>query len=154
VRPRIQEAVNQLLNRQGPDGSFGLWREQDGGATAWLGAYVTDFLYRAKADGYGVPDEALEKSYRALGQIARIDRWVYSGYQMQAYEGPWSNDTTDQLRRRSAAYAYYVLARAGSLRPTLFPRRTHERYGEPARQGACRRGAGADGRPCAVAERL
>jgi hypothetical protein len=113
VRPRIQEAVNQLLNRQGPDGSFGLWREQDGGATAWLGAYVTDFLYRAKADGYGVPDEALEKSYQALGQIARIDRWVYSGYQMQAYEGPWSNDTTDQLRRRSAAYAYYVLARAG-----------------------------------------
>ncbi len=113
VRPRIQEAVNQLLNRQGPDGSFGLWREQDGGATAWLGAYVTDFLYRAKADGYGVPDEALEKSYQALGQIARIDRWVYSGYQMQAYEGPWSNDTTDQLRRRSAAYAFYVLARAG-----------------------------------------
>jgi alpha-2-macroglobulin len=113
VRPRIQEAVNQLLNRQGPDGSFGLWREQDGGATAWLGAYVTDFLYRAKADGYGVPDEALEKSYEALAQIARVDRWVYSGYQMQAYEGPWSNDTTDQLRRRSAAFAYYVLARAG-----------------------------------------
>jgi hypothetical protein len=113
VRPRVQEAVNQLLNRQGPDGSFGLWREQDGGATAWLGAYVTDFLYRAKADGYGVPEEALDKSYDALSQIARVDRWVYSGYQMQAYEGPWSNDTTDQLRRRSAAYIYYVLARAG-----------------------------------------
>ncbi len=113
VRPRIQEAVNQLLNRQAPDGSFGLWREQDGSATAWLGAYVTDFLFRAKAEGYGVPDEALEKSYGALAQISRVDRWVYSGYQMQAYEGPWSNDTTDQLRRRSAAYAYYVLARAG-----------------------------------------
>ena len=113
VRPRIQEAVNQLLNRQAPDGSFGLWREQDGGASAWLGAYVTDFLYRAKAEGYGVPDEALDKSYDALAQIARVDRWVYSGYLMQAYEGPWSNDTTDQLRRRSAAYVYYVLARAG-----------------------------------------
>ncbi|MFN0023024.1 MAG: alpha-2-macroglobulin family protein [Parvularculaceae bacterium] len=112
-RPRIQEAVNQLLNRQGPDGAFGLWREQDASATAWLGAYVTDFLYRAKQDGYGVPDEALSKAYDALEQIARVDRWVYSGYQMQAYEGPWSNDTTDQLRRRSAAYAYYVLARAG-----------------------------------------
>lgn len=113
VRPRVQEAVNQLLNRQAPDGSFGLWREQDGGATAWLGAYITDFLYRAKADGYGVPEEALEKSYGALAQIARVDRWVYTGYQMQAFEGPWSNDTTDQLRRRSAAYIYYVLARAG-----------------------------------------
>jgi len=113
VRPRIQEAVNQLLNRQGPDGAFGLWREQDASATAWLGAYVTDFLYRAKGEGYGVPDEALAKSYDALAQIARVDRWVYSGYQMQAFEGAWSNDTTDQLRRRSAAYVYYVLARAG-----------------------------------------
>ncbi len=113
VRPRLQEAVNQLLNRQGPDGAFGLWREQDASATAWLGAYITDFLYRAKDEGYGVPDEAMEKSYDALSQIARVDRWVYSGYQMQAFEGPWSNDTTDQLRRRSAAYVYYVLARAG-----------------------------------------
>jgi len=113
VRPRIQEAVNQLLNRQGPDGAFGLWREQDASATAWLGAYITDFLYRAKSEGFGVPDDALEKSYGALQQIARVDRWVYSGYQMQAFEGAWSNDTTDQLRRRSAAYVYYVLARAG-----------------------------------------
>ncbi|MCB2098940.1 MAG: hypothetical protein KDE05_15020, partial [Parvularculaceae bacterium] len=113
VRPRVQEAVNQLLNRQGPDGAFGLWREGDSSAQPWLGAYVTDFLYRAKAEGYGVPDDALEKAYDALAQVARVDRWVYIGYQMQAYEGPWSNDTTEQLRRRSAAYALYVLARAG-----------------------------------------
>jgi hypothetical protein len=113
VRPRVQEAVNQLLNRQGPDGAFGLWREGDSYSTAWLGAYVVDFLYRAKGEGYGVPDEAMDKAYDALAQIARVDRWVYIGYQMEAYEGPWSNDTTDQLRRRSAAYALYVLARAG-----------------------------------------
>jgi hypothetical protein len=113
VRPRVQEAVNQLLNRQGPDGAFGLWREGDSSSTAWLGAYVVDFLYRAKGEGYGVPDEAMDKAYDALAQIARVDRWVYIGYQVEAYEGPWSNDTTDQLRRRSAAYALYVLARAG-----------------------------------------
>ncbi|MFZ5618847.1 MAG: alpha-2-macroglobulin family protein, partial [Pseudomonadota bacterium] len=113
VRPRVQEAVNQILNRQGPDGAFGLWHEGDSSAQPWLGAYVTDFLYRAREEGYGVPEEALDKAYDALAQIARVDRWVYIGYQMQAYEGPWSNDTTDQLRRRSAAYALYVLARAG-----------------------------------------
>lgn len=113
VRPRVQEAVNQLLNRQGPDGAFGLWHEGDSSATPWLGAYVTDFLYRAKEEGYGVPDEALDKAYEALAQVARVDRWVYIGYQMQAYEGAWSNDTTDQLRRRAAAYALYDLARAG-----------------------------------------
>jgi hypothetical protein len=113
VRPRVQDAVNQILNRQGPDGAFGLWREADSSATPWLGAYVTDFLYRAKEKGYGVPDAALDKAYNALAQVAKTDRWAYIGYQMEAYESPWSNDTTDQLRRRSAAYALYVLARAG-----------------------------------------
>jgi hypothetical protein len=113
VRPRVQDAVNQLLNRQSPDGAFGLWHEADAAATPWLGAYVTDFLQRAKAEGYGVPDDALAKSYDALAQFARIDRWAYVGYQMQAFEGTWSNDTTEQLRRRSAAYALYVLAKAG-----------------------------------------
>jgi uncharacterized protein YfaS (alpha-2-macroglobulin family) len=113
VRPRVQDAVNNLLNRQGPDGAFGLWREGDASAQPWIGAYVTDFLWRAKAQGYGVPDEALDKAYDALAQIARVDRWVYIGYQMEAYQGKWSNDTTEQLRRRSAAYALYVLARAG-----------------------------------------
>lgn len=113
VRPRVQDAVNQLLNRQGPDGAFGLWHEADTSATPWLGAYVTDFLHRAKEEGYGVPDAAMEKAYSALAKVSRADRWAYVGYQMDAYEGPWSNDTTDQLRRRSAAYALYTLARAG-----------------------------------------
>lgn len=112
VRPRIQDAVNQLLNRQGPDGAFGLWHAGDSSAQPWLGAYITDFLWRAEQEGYGVPDDALGNAYDALAQIARVDRWVYVGYQMQAFEGPWSNDTTEQLRRRSAAYALYVLARA------------------------------------------
>ncbi|MEQ1931717.1 MAG: alpha-2-macroglobulin, partial [Parvularculaceae bacterium] len=113
VRPRIQKAVNELLERQSSDGAFGLWREGDGWATPWLGAYVTDFLYRSKAQGYAVPDAALDRSYQALAQIARIDKWVSVAYDMSADEGKWSNDTSELLRKRSAAYAMYVLARAG-----------------------------------------
>ncbi len=113
VRPRVQKAVNAILNRQGPDGAFGLWREGDGGASAWLGPYVVDFLDRAKAEGYGVPEDALVRAYDALQDIARTDRWTPVRYQLRADEGPNSNDTTEQLRRRSAAYALYVLARAG-----------------------------------------
>lgn len=113
VRPRVQDAVNQLLNRQGPDGAFGLWHEADASGQPWLGAYITDFLYRAKAEGYAVPDEALDKAYDALAQISRVGSWIYIGYNMEAYQGQWSNDTTEQLRRRSAAYSLYVLARAG-----------------------------------------
>lgn len=113
VRPRVQTAVNQLLNRQGGDGAFGLWTEGDGAASPWLGAYVTDFLYRAKEQGYGVPAEALDHAYNSMAQVARIDRWVSVNYTMNAYTGAGSNDTNEMLRRRAAAYALYVLARAG-----------------------------------------
>ncbi|MFQ5562286.1 MAG: alpha-2-macroglobulin [Parvularculaceae bacterium] len=113
VRPRVQEAVNKLLNRQGGDGAFGLWREGDSGASAWLGPYLTDFLYRARQEGYGVPQEALERSYGALSEIARVDRWTAVNYQTRAYDGPGSTDKTAYLRRRAGAYAFYVLARAG-----------------------------------------
>ncbi|WDI31640.1 alpha-2-macroglobulin [Hyphococcus flavus] len=113
VRPRVQKAVNELLNRQGTDGAFGLWRVNDRWASPWLGAYVTDFLYRAKAEGYGVPSEALERAYSSLQDMARIDRWYLASYQTTVPEFTNNNDTRDYLRRRSAAYALYVLARAG-----------------------------------------
>ncbi|WP_425409290.1 alpha-2-macroglobulin family protein [Hyphococcus sp.] len=113
VRPRVQKAVNELLNRQSPDGAFGLWRVNDRWASPWLGAYVTDFLYRAKGEGYGVPAEALERAYSSLQDIARVDRWYLASYQTTVPEFTNNNDTRDHLRRRSAAYALYVLARAG-----------------------------------------
>ena len=113
IRPRVQEAINKLLSRQGRDGAFGLWREGDGYATAWIGAYVTDFLFRAKNEGYGVPDEALERAYGALQKVAQRNRWTPVRYQLRAHEGANSNDTTQQLRDRAAAYGLYVLARAG-----------------------------------------
>ncbi|PQA88909.1 alpha-2-macroglobulin family protein [Hyphococcus luteus] len=113
VRPRVQKAVNELLNRQSPDGAFGLWRVGDRWASPWLGAYVTDFLYRAKAEGYGVPQAALDRAYASLADIARVDRWYLASYQTTVPEYEGNNDTRDYLRRRSAAYALYVLARAG-----------------------------------------
>jgi hypothetical protein len=113
VRPRVQKAVNTLLNRQDASGAFGLWRMGDGFANAWLGPYVVDFLYRAKAEGYGVPDEALARAYDSLADIARVDRWYPASYQTTADESETSNDKTEYLRRRAGAYALYVLARAG-----------------------------------------
>ncbi|MGB7259639.1 MAG: alpha-2-macroglobulin, partial [Pseudolabrys sp.] len=44
---QIRDAIATLLSRQGSNGSFGLWSV--GGDDAWLDAYVTDFLTRAKA---------------------------------------------------------------------------------------------------------
>lgn len=113
ARARVQEAINKVLDRQSSDGAFGLWQVGDGAATPWLGAYVTDFLYRAKEAGYAVPQYALDKAYEALSEVARVDRWASVSYDMSVYEGPWTTDSTKLMRRRSAAYADYVLARAG-----------------------------------------
>ncbi len=113
ARGKVQIAVNTVLNRQGADGTFGLWREGDGYATPWLGAYATDFVYRAKQAGYAVPDEALTRAYGALRNIASGDAWRVYGYDTDVYEGQYSTDTQQQMMYRSSAYALYVLAKAG-----------------------------------------
>jgi hypothetical protein len=113
LRARVQETVNRLLDRQGGDGAFGLWRAEDRAATPWLGAYVTDFLSRAKRAGYVVPNAPMEEAYKALRSVARLDDFVSASYNTEVYRWPGSNDTQELLRSRSAAYALYVLAKAG-----------------------------------------
>src|SRR3954453_14601884 len=54
VDQRIHDAIERLLARQGSNGSFGLGSA--GGDDAWLDAYVTDFLTRAREKGFVVPD--------------------------------------------------------------------------------------------------
>ena len=112
VRPRVQTAINKLMDRQSPDGAFGLWRVSDRYSNPWLGAYVTDFLFRAKDAGYTVPNHVLENSYTALAQVAEVTRWTSVSYAMRA-NFTNSDDTNRRYRLRASAYAHYVLARAG-----------------------------------------
>lgn len=114
LRRRIQDSVTRLLDRQNPDGSFGLWNAGDSAATPWLGAYIVDFLQRAKDEGYVVPQAALDNAYRALRVVARLNDWGSVGYEFDVYRWPGSNDTSELLRSRSAAYALYVLAKGNA----------------------------------------
>ncbi len=115
ARAEIQAAIGTLLSRQGGDGVFGLWRVGDRAARPWIGIYMTDFLARAKAAGYAVPDAALERAYSALDAIAAGEMWRVSGYDTSIYRWQGQTDTTERLNDRSAAYALYVLARAGRV---------------------------------------
>jgi alpha-2-macroglobulin len=115
LRQRVQESVTKLLDRQSPDGSFGLWREGDRAASPWLGAYVVDFLRRAKANGAAVPDAPMELAYKGLRAVARLDDFGGVGYDFSVYKWPGSNDSEALLRSRAAAYALYVLAKAGKV---------------------------------------
>jgi alpha-2-macroglobulin len=56
VQDRVDAAIKRVLTRQASNGAFGLWRAESG--DFWLDAYVTDFLSRARAVGYVVPDQA------------------------------------------------------------------------------------------------
>ena len=93
VDQRIRDAIERVLARQSSNGSFGLWGI--GGDDAWLDAYVTDFLTRAKEKGFAVPDTAFKLALDRLRNIV----------------GNAPDAKKDGAR--NLAYALYVLARNG-----------------------------------------
>ena len=93
VDQRIRDAIDRLLSRQGSNGSFGLWSV--GGDDAWLDAYVTDFLTRARERGFTVPDSAFKLA------LDRLRNFVSNAPEPAKNGG------------RDLSYALYVLARNG-----------------------------------------
>jgi hypothetical protein len=94
VDQRIRDAIPRLLARQGSNGSFGLWSV--GGDDPWLDAYVTDFLTRARARGFDVPQTAYTLA------IDRLRNYVATAPEPSRSGG------------RELSYALYVLARNGA----------------------------------------
>ena len=94
VDQRIRDSIPHLLARQGSNGSFGLWSV--GGDDPWLDAYVTDFLTRARARGFDVPQTAYTLA------IDRLRNYVAGAAEPSRNGG------------RELAYALYVLARNGA----------------------------------------
>ncbi|GGH43197.1 alpha-2-macroglobulin family protein [Frigidibacter albus] len=60
LRPRIEQSIAEVLLNQSASGAFGLWQADSG--DLWLDAFVTDFLSRARASGYAVPDTAFRSA--------------------------------------------------------------------------------------------
>ncbi|WP_441277352.1 alpha-2-macroglobulin family protein [Tardiphaga sp. 172_B4_N1_3] len=94
VDQRIKDSIERLLARQGSNGSFGLWSA--GGDDAWLDAYVTDFLTRAREKGFVVPDVL----FRAA--LDRVRNSVVNA------------DEPEKDGGRDLAYGLYVLAKNGT----------------------------------------
>jgi uncharacterized protein YfaS (alpha-2-macroglobulin family) len=114
----LNDAVGQLLDRQSLDGAFGLWRVGDGEADPWLGAYATDFLLEAKAEGAAVPQSAIDSALNAMRLVSRPDGTPSISYRLE-YPDWWgasadaSKAATQRMRSRASAYALYVLAKGG-----------------------------------------
>ena len=92
VKERVDGAIARVLENQSSSGSFGLWRPDRG--DLWLDAYVTDFLSRARVQGYEVPQTAFR---------AAIDNLLSS----LSYAGDFEQGGED------VAHALMVLAREG-----------------------------------------
>ncbi len=56
LNQRVDQAIARVLANQASNGAFGLWGPYSG--DFWLDAYVSDFLSRARAQGFEVPDIA------------------------------------------------------------------------------------------------
>jgi uncharacterized protein YfaS (alpha-2-macroglobulin family) len=94
VDQRIKDAIDRLLARQGSNGSFGLYSA--GGDDAWLDAYVTDFLTRAREKGFAVPDVLFRNA------LDRVRNSVVNA------------DEPEKDGGRDLAYGLYVLAKNGT----------------------------------------
>jgi uncharacterized protein YfaS (alpha-2-macroglobulin family) len=94
IDQRIKDSIDRLLARQGSNGSFGLW--SSGGDDAWLDAYVTDFLTRAREKGFAVPDVLFRSA------LDRIRNSVVNA------------DEPEKDGGRDLAYGLYVLAKNGT----------------------------------------
>jgi uncharacterized protein YfaS (alpha-2-macroglobulin family) len=121
---KIELGIERLLGMQRYNGSFGLWGA-DGEEEYWLTAYVTDFLLRARDQGFAVPPDALKKANERLLRYLQERNQIEVNYSQNA----------DHTRFAVQAYAGLVLSRSqqaplGALR-SLFDRRTDARSGLP-----------------------
>ena len=121
---KIELGIERLLGMQRYNGSFGLWGA-DGQEEYWLTAYITDFLLRARDQGYAVPRQALQQASQRLMRYVQERNLIEADY----------SDNLDHTRFAVQAYAALVLARSqqaplGALR-SIFERRSDALSGLP-----------------------
>jgi uncharacterized protein YfaS (alpha-2-macroglobulin family) len=98
-KKNVEKGITRLLGMQKSSGGFGFW-DSDSHEAHWASVYVTDFLLRAKQQGYYVPQEALGKA------IERLQYYINSGNIDYGY-----SDSFDYTNFAVKSYAALVLAR-------------------------------------------
>lgn len=107
----IQSLLTEILGRQRHDGGFGLW-PNDPGSHPWVSAYVARLLDEASRRGVAVPEEAKERVFSHLLDIA-------------------NGIGAEQYHRPSLAYVAHVLAENGTPSRVLIERLMEEDLGDP-----------------------
>lgn len=92
LKERVQKAVDRVFEMQDSSGAFGIWGPST--TDLWLTGYVTDFLTRAKEQGFAVNPQGFNQA------LDRLQNFI-------AYAEDFQKGGEDR------AYALYVLARNG-----------------------------------------
>ncbi|KAB2937372.1 MAG: alpha-2-macroglobulin family protein [Hyphomicrobium sp.] len=92
LKERVQKAVDRVFEMQDSSGAFGVWGPST--TDLWLTGYVTDFLTRAKEQGFAVNPQGFNQA------LDRLQNFI-------AYAEDFQTGGEDR------AYALYVLARNG-----------------------------------------
>ncbi len=92
LKERVQKAVDRVFEMQDNSGAFGVWGPST--TDLWLTGYVTDFLTRAKEQGFAVNPQGFNQA------LDRLQNFI-------AYAEDFQKGGEDR------AYALYVLARNG-----------------------------------------
>ncbi|MGI8812992.1 MAG: hypothetical protein ACR2IH_10790 [Pyrinomonadaceae bacterium] len=96
IKASFARDMTILQSRQRDDGSFGLWqRDRERYEYPFLTVHVAHALALAKAKGYGVPNEMIEKTKPYLRNVEKY------------YNGEWYVNSP-QVRWTISAYALYV----------------------------------------------
>ncbi len=96
---RVNQAIEREMSRQSANGAFGMWTADSGDDDAWLDAFVTDFLTRAREQKFVVAEGAFGQA------LDRLRNTVVNAPE------------PDKDNNAALAYALYVLARNG--RPVI-----------------------------------
>jgi hypothetical protein len=133
-------AIASLLSKQTSSGGFGLWGPFST-SELWLDSYVTEFLLRAKAEGYEVPELAMTMALDNLNnQVAYYSDFSKGGEDL-AYA---LYDLAAPAVRRSAIFAttsrrVSTASARRSPRPSSAPRSPSTAIAD-ARRAGLRRG--------------
>lgn len=97
---RIEGAINKISTMQIPSGGFGLWSGRSPEAP-WLTVYVTEFMIRARENGFYIPQEMLDKA------LKRIELYLKRTPPTPRY---MDNTYRQSLEFAVRAYSGYVLS--------------------------------------------
>lgn len=95
----VARDIERLRQLQDDDGGFGFWRRGEERRWPYLGVHVAHALARAKAKGFEVPEEMLDRS---RGYLRSIEDKIPAGYGFEA-------------RRALIAYALYARFQLGDI---------------------------------------